>query len=67
MKFFQHIMEDPELMLEPEPHKIWNGTAIMRKDAVPMSGKVPSLVAKEMFLSSGRSVVSDTSGADSSS
>jgi hypothetical protein len=32
-----------------------------------MSGNVPSLVTKEMFLSSGRSVESEISGAESSS
>ena len=35
--------------------------------SLPISGSVPSLVAKEIFLSSGRRTVSDTSGADSSS
>jgi hypothetical protein len=32
-----------------------------------MSGIVPSLVTKEMFLSSGRSVESEISGAESNS
>jgi hypothetical protein len=34
---------------------------------LPMSGIVPSLVTKEMFLSSGRSVESEISGAESNS